>query len=191
MRRPKRGQRSRRPAILFRPSKNRPSIPKPPTIDDISTPIEEPTKTEYDKPTYKAGKVIWRGQEYERKDIQQLIQALERTPVSGGRFPTEADFIINAWSNPTMFGVKEDDVYKQAQRWKNNYLKALDVLREGTVEDIQDIYDDLYWHIAEMDLDTYMEAMAAWGGDLSVAFNYDAANDIGFAERLSDIWLAY
>lgn len=147
-------------------------------------------------PVYKDGVIEWKGLDISVKEAREFSQQLSRTPVSRGRFPSEADLIIDTiFTGQTPdFETAIIDPNKQAklERWRDNYLTALNsVSAIATTAKSQDRYDELYWKIAELPLEIFAKAMYERGDELSVIFEYDDAKMVKWSQRISRIWQKY
>lgn len=176
---------ARLPASVWRPRKTiTPEIKKKLELSRV-----------IDKPEYIDGIIKWKGLDITIEEARAFSQALSRTPVSRGRFPTEADLIINAVFGDAPQGATEAELdpetLQQMQRWKDNYLKALNNLITYADEEAQDAYDDLYWKIAEMDVREFAQAMYEHDEELSVVFEYQDSSQSAWAERITSIWAKY
>lgn len=151
-------------------------------------------KQELDKPHYKDGVIQWKGMDISIKEAREFNKQMSRTPVSRGRFPTEADLIIDS-----AFGVfpdfdisvlAEKDIEK-IERWKENYLTAIDGIRTRVDDELlQDAYDDLYWKIYELDLGQFAKAMYEHDAELSIIFQDSPTSKKFTGDALEDRWVS-
>lgn len=141
------------------------------------------------KPVYSNGRITWKGIDFSVKEARELISALSRTPVSQGRFPTEADIIIGTMKDEISTGNISIETLTKLENWQVNYLKAIkeNMDRAGDAE-TQDIYDSLYWEISELSPEKFGQIMDAYSDELSVVFTYPGEHAIEWAERVQGIW---
>lgn len=126
------------------------------------------------------------GVEYSRKNLQHLLTTLSRTTVSRGRFPTEADLLLNAYRDPTA-RVSTKAVISQATKWKNNYLRAIKIMEDSTSNvDASKDWRSIYNIVEDMSLDDFIDRMYSYE-ELSVAFTYEF-NSPELASSLLDKW---
>lgn len=147
-------------------------------------------------PVYENGTVQWKGVSIILSEARQMVKQLSRTPVTQGRFPTEADIIIN-----TIFGEGRPDFSKvvsnpqnleRMEAWRQSYLKAINNTTAITgCASIQSRYDDLYFKVAEMPIEQFAKAMYERGDELQVMFLYEEASKGPMSRRLSSIWEKY
>lgn len=169
-------KRTRMPAYVVRHTKERAKIPKPPKLEPQKPEITEP-------PTYdpKTQQITWKGITISRSEALEFMRSIGRTPISRGRFPTESDFILNAYraygSSPNKQEQAKRQLDERAQRWKDNYLKALEGLRDmAQTSEEEDNWDAVYWKIQNMSTDEFLEMMEKYGEELGLVFVFSPPN---------------
>lgn len=186
-------------------------VPKPPALSPMPDEQVTAAPPKYD---YETGTISWKGITITREEAIQFIQMLGRTPVSRGRFPTEADFIIQEYNINTKrpkitppgsapgqdTRQQEEDltatriVTERAEQWRRNYLKAVEGLIETaqTAEE-QDNWDELYNLVNAMPIDDFLDMMSRFGDELGTVFVFsppDAYAPAGYeiSKSLLDRW---
>lgn len=167
-----------------------------------------PTPTYYPEPTFdpKTGLFHYKYGTYNREEFSIMNRIFTRTPVSGGRFPTESDLILNTFrerslmnaprtlglvggepvGNVTDFSGLEND--PAAKRWKENLSQAFEHMRDFQPSaEKAGVWQEAIDKLSDMSTAEFLTMMDSDGGEMSVSFTYDIASTVGYGERVIEI----
>lgn len=159
--------------------------------------------TQSDKPyyDYNTGTAYYKGMGLSRSEIKVLKQFLTDTPVSHGRFPTEADLILssyrqqmastgNTYVPPSLQHIVDERLEEefannpQMAQWKSNLMKAVEEMVSITDSDTAETWGKILEALGDMDTGDFLRLMDRYGDEISITFRYQLATTDGFAERV-------
>lgn len=161
----------------------------------------------HETPIYdsKTGMVLYKDAQFSREEAKRLRQLLTNVPVSGGRFPTEADLMLNTWRQkmasvqtsqyvpPSLKHIAEEQITEQIAnnpgitQWRENLVKATDNMQGITETKTAGKWKEIGEKIQNLSNSEFIRLMDIYGDEIQISFKYDIAQEQGYVERVGDL----
>lgn len=161
----------------------------------------------HETPIYdsKTGMVLYKGAQFTREEANRLRQLLTNVPVSGGRFPTEADLMLNTWrqkmaslqASPyipsSLKHMAEEQITEQLAnnpdiiQWRENLVKATAAMQGITEAETAKKWKEIGEKVQSLSNNEFIRFMDRYGDEIQISFKYDIAQEQGYAERVKDL----
>lgn len=174
-------------------------------FDPITSKVSRPDY--HETPIYdsKTGMVLYKDAKFTREEAKRLRQLLTSVPVSGGRFPTEADLMLNTWRQkmasvqasqyvpPSLKHIAEEQITEQIAnnpgitQWRENLVKATDTMQGITETETAAKWKEVGEKIQKLSNSEFIMFMDRYGDEIQISFKYDIAQEQAYVMRVEDL----